>query len=106
MRSLPTRIALVLLVVAVFAGLQLLGGPHPSGTAWALAGAILLGAWLGWALRLAWFYPARLGEAEVLWAAGAPASEVAERLSPASLATGELGYRIHLLQAMAHLSLG
>ncbi len=106
LRSLPIRTALVLLVMAGFAGLQLLGGPHPSWTGWALAGSILLGAWLGWAIRQAWFYPARLGKAEVLWAAGAPASEVAEWLSPASLATGELGYRIHLLQAMAHLSLG
>ena len=106
MRSLPIRMVLALLVLAAFVSLQLLGGPHPSWTAWALACAVLLGAWLGWAVRQVWFYPARLGEAEVLWATGAPASEVAERLSPASLATGELGYRIHLLQAMAHLSLG
>jgi tetratricopeptide (TPR) repeat protein len=93
-------------VVVAFAGLQLLGGPHPFWTGWALAGAILLGAWFGWAFRQAWLYPSLLSRAEVLWAEGAPASQVAECLARASLATGELGYRIHLLRAMAHLSLG
>lgn len=101
-----TRYALALLVLVAFAGVQLLGGPHPSWTGWALAGALLLGAWLGWAFRQAWTYPALLGRAETLWATGAPASLVAEGLARASLATGELGYRIHLLRAMAHLSLG
>ena len=93
-------------MLVAFAGLQLLGGPHPSWTGWALAGAILLGAWCGWAFRQAWIYPAVLGKAEALWADGTPASQVAEGLTRATLATGELGYRIHLLRAMAHLSLG
>ena len=106
MVSLPTRTALALLVVALFAGVQLLGQPHPSWIGWTLAGAVLLGAWLGWAFRQIWIYPALLGKAEASWAAGAPASLVAEGLSRAGLATGELGYRIHLLRAMAHLSLG
>src|SRR5664279_2181276 len=103
---LGTRYALALLVVVAFAGLQMLGGPHPSWTGWALVGALLLGAWFGWAFRQVWLYPSLLSRAEALWATGAPASQVAEYLSRASLATGELGYRIHLLRAMAHLSQG
>jgi tetratricopeptide (TPR) repeat protein/disulfide bond formation protein DsbB len=101
-----TRYALALLVGVAFLGLQLMGGPHPSWTGWVLVGAILLGAWLGWAFRQVWLFPARLSLAEALWASGAPASQVAECLAGATLATGELGYRIHLLRGIAHLSLG
>lgn len=73
---------------------------------WILAGTMASGAWLGWALRQAWRYPGLLHRAESLWAAGAPASEVAGHLSKASLATGELGYRILSLQGLAHAALG
>jgi tetratricopeptide (TPR) repeat protein len=108
MRKVPRNAwyALALLVLLAFLGLQLVGGPHPSWNGWLLAGAIPAGAWVGWAFRQAWIYPSILGKAEALWAEGAPASQVAECLSRASLATGELGYRIHLLRATAHLSLG
>ncbi len=108
MRKFPASAlyALALLVMVLLAVLQLLRGPHPSWTGWVLAGTILLGAWFGWAFRQVWIYPSLLSRAEALWAEGAPASQVAKCLSRASLATGELGYRIHLLRAMAHLSLG
>lgn len=73
---------------------------------WMLAGTLAAGTWLGWAVRQVWIYPAQLARAEIRWAQGAPVSEVAEILAGAPLATGELGYRIHLLRALAHASLG
>lgn len=100
------RTALGLLALGVVAGLLLLGQPHPGWTGWAMAAAVFLGAWLGWSIRQAWINPALLGRAEALWAGGAPASQVAECLARVSLATGELGYRTHLLRATAHFSLG
>ena len=76
------------------------------GSGWVLAATVLLGAWLGWAIRQAWLYPRLLARAEARWAAGAPASDVAALLGDAPLALGELGYRIHLLRSLAHGSLG
>jgi tetratricopeptide (TPR) repeat protein len=73
---------------------------------WMLAGTLALGTWLGWALRQQWRYPPMLRLAEIRWAQGAPASEVAEILSRMNLATGELGYRVNLLRGTAHASLG
>jgi len=73
---------------------------------WRLAGAIVLGTWLGWMVRQLWIYPSNLAHAETRWAEGAPASEVAEILSHVTLATGELGYRVNLLRGAAHASLG
>jgi hypothetical protein len=68
--------------------------------------SVIVGAFSGWAVRQLWLYPRRLQQAERLWAAQAPASEVAEKLSSTTLARGELGYRIGLLRAQAHLALG
>ena len=76
------------------------------GHAWVLCGAALGGAWLGWGVRQAWVYPRALARAEAAWAEGVPASEVAELLLPASLATGEVGHGIHRLLGVAHGSLG
>lgn len=97
---------MALLSLGALVCLQLVDGSHPSWAGWALAGTILVGACCGWAFRQTWIYPSMLGKAEALWASGGPASQVAECLSRASLATGELGYRIHSLRALAHLSLG
>ena len=98
--------ALALLGVGVLSGYLLLGEPASPWTGWLIAGSMVGGAWLGWAVRQTWLYPAVLGKAEELWALGAPASQVAAALARASLATGELGYRIHLLRGTVNLSLG
>lgn len=86
--------------------LSLEGFRRDSGFGWILAATAMAGCWLGWALRQAWIYPAQLARAEAMWGAGEPASAVAECLSRAPLATGELGYRIHLLRSAAHHALG
>ena len=73
---------------------------------WTLPVTLMLGVWLGWAVRQGWIYPPRLARAEARWAAGAPPAEVVAILAGAPLATGELGYRIRLLRGTAHLALG
>jgi tetratricopeptide (TPR) repeat protein len=103
---LPSRAALgtaftVLLIFAALVALQV----EPR-LGWIFLGTALAGTWLGWGLRQAWIYPTLLHRAEARWAEGAPASEVADLLARAPLATGELGYRIRLLQGMAHAALG
>jgi len=94
--------ALVLLVIL----LSLAGFRRDPGFGWILATTAVAGGWLGWVLRQTWIYPARLAQAEAMWGAGEPPSAVAERLSRAPLATGELGYRIGLLRSAAHHALG
>ena len=99
----PVQGALLLLLAALLAGA---GWALGVTSGWALAGSLLMGGWLGWALRQVWIYPGLLARAEARWAASGPASEVAELLAQAPLARGELGYRIHLLLGLAHASLG
>ncbi|NTW84625.1 MAG: tetratricopeptide repeat protein [Holophagaceae bacterium] len=99
----PVLGTLLLLVVALLAGSGWLLG---AGSGWVLAGALVFGGWLGWAIRQVWIYPGLLARAEARWAASAPASEVAELLGRAPLARGELGYRIRLLRGLANASLG
>ncbi len=99
----PAQGALLLLLALLLAGSGWVLGAD---SGWVLAGALLLGAWLGWSIRQVWIYPGLLARAEDRWAASAPASEVAELLGRAPLARGELGYRIHLLAGLAHASLG
>lgn len=108
MTKVPPRLrpllGLLLVFLALFLSVE--GFRREPRFGWVLAGTILLGAWLGWALRQVFLYPGRLVRAEARWAQGAPASEVAEILAGASLATGELGYRILLLKSQAHGALG
>ena len=101
--SRPVQGALLLLLAVLLAGAGWVMG---AGSGWVLAGAMVLGGWLGWAVRQVWIYPGLLARAEARWAASGPASEVAELLGRAPLARGELGYRIHLLLGLAHASLG
>ena len=101
--SLPNlRTLLILLVILLI----LVGYRQDPRFGWTLPVTLMLGVWLGWAVRQGWIYPPRLARAEARWAAGAPAEEVAAILAGAPLATGELGYRIRLLRGAAHLSLG
>jgi tetratricopeptide (TPR) repeat protein len=99
----PILGALLLLLAALLA---VAGFREEPRFGWYLIGAMVTGTWLGWALRQLWLYPRRLARAEARWAEGAPASEVAELLSSTPLATGELGYRLHLLRGLAHAALG
>ena len=101
--SRPIQGILLLLLAILLAGTGWVMG---AGSAWLLVGALVLGGWLGWALRQVGIYPGLLARAEARWAASAPASEVAELLGRAPLARGELGYRIHLLRGLAHASIG
>lgn len=101
-----TRFALGLMILGLLAAILLQGGPQPGWTALLLAGTIVLGAWLGWLIRQVWIYPSLLRRAQALWATHGPASEVADLLEGASLATGELGRQIHLLMGYAHFTLG
>lgn len=98
--------ALGLLLILLAALLALEGFRREPGFGWIFLATVAAGSWLGWALRQAWIYPARLSQAEALWGAGEPASAVAECLFRAPLATGELGYRVHLLRSAAHQALG
>lgn len=100
------RLALALLPVPLAILLSIEGFRTEPDFGWILAGTAFAGLWLGWGLRQVWIYPARLARAEARWAAGGPASEVAGILAAAPLATGELGYRIHLLRSAAHEALG
>jgi len=106
MTKVSLRPALGILLILLMVLLSLEGFRRDPSFGWILPLAAVVGAWLGWALRQAWVYPARLARAETMWAAGEPASAVVECLSRAPLATGELGYRIHLLRSSAHQSLG
>lgn len=106
MLSARLRPVLGLLLILVVVVLSLEGFRQEPRFGWILAGTLLIGVWLGWAIRQVWIYPALLARAEILWSAGEPASAVAECLDRAPLATGELGYRIHLLRSAAHQALG
>lgn len=53
-----------------------------------------------------WILPRTLRKAEVSWDSGSPASETADLLYPAHFASGELGYRIHLLLGRARFAQG
>ncbi|WP_257311811.1 tetratricopeptide repeat protein [Geothrix fuzhouensis] len=102
--SLRPALGTLLILLAVFLSVE--GFRRDPAFGWILPVAVVAGAWVGWALRQTWVYPARLAQAEALWAAGDPASAVAERLAQAPLATGELGYRIRLLRSVANQALG
>ena len=68
---------------------------------------LILAALVAWHwIRIAWIFPRALRRAEVLMDGGGLASEAADILHPARFATGELGYRAHLLMGRAHFSLG
>lgn len=56
--------------------------------------------------QMNWLFPRALRRAEVLMDRGGSASESVKILRSARSATGELGYRVHLLMARAHFSLG
>lgn len=94
----------LLLLLALFLSLE--GFRLEPRFGWFLAATLVVGGWLGWVLRQAWLFPATLARAETRWAAGEPASAIAEELARATLATGELGYRIHLLRSAVHQDLG
>ncbi|HEY3400776.1 MAG TPA: hypothetical protein VGK03_09115 [Geothrix sp.] len=106
MKKVSFRFALGILLILLVALLSLEGFRRDPDFGWILPLTLMAGTWLGWALRQAWIYPARLAQAEAMWAAGEPASAVAECLAQAPLATGELGYRIRLLRSAAHHALG
>ena len=108
MNRLPlfTRLALALLMLVGFMLLLAQDGPHPGRITLWVIGTAVLGAWLGWGVRQVWIYPRRLRKAQALWATHRPASEVADMLEGASLATGELGRQVHLLMGHAHFALG
>ncbi len=106
MKKVSLRLALGTLLILLVVLLSVEGFRRDPTFGWVLPVAAVAGAWLGWALRQTWVYPARLSQAEALWAAGGPASAVAERLAQAPLATGELGYRIRLLRSSANQALG
>lgn len=103
-------------ILAILAGLcalwillaQILADPPLRLQVWPavlVALAITAGSgWVGWAVRQAWFFPATLQKAEVLWASGCPPEGVETLLNGALLARGELGYRIHLLRGRALLA--
>lgn len=95
---------LLLLLLALFLALE--SSRLEPGFGWVLAATVGVGGWAGWAFRQAWLWPVTLARAEARWAAGEPASTVAEELAPASGARGEVGYRIHLLRSAAHQALG
>lgn len=69
-------------------------------------GACLLGAVLGVLFRIFVVEAPSLARAEVLWATRAPAAEVLAMVGPASVARGELGYRLALLRGRAKWALG
>ncbi|WP_279342963.1 tetratricopeptide repeat protein [Geothrix paludis] len=106
MKKVSVRPILGTLLIALMLLLSLEGFRRDPRFGWILPLTVLAGAWLGWAIRQAWLYPPRLARAEAMWAAGEPASAVAECLSRAPLATGELGYRVRLLRSAAHQALG
>ncbi len=93
---LAALVALILLLALVgeSAGLEM--------TALVLATGLLVGKWI----QSRWYFPGVLRQAEVLWDEGAAPSAVAARLAGARQAHGELGYRVHLLLARAHLAQG
>ncbi len=97
------------LVVAALMAL-VLSAPPPgmsSGvTLLTLLGASLLGGTLGVAVRVHGVESPRLARAEALWATQAPASEVLAMVGPASVARGEVGYRLALLRARSRWALG
>lgn len=100
------RLILGALLILLAVLMSFLGFMQEPRFGWILGGTLILGTWMGWAIRQVWIYPAKLARAEAAWAGGAPASEVAEILAGVPLATGELGYRIHLLRSAAHHALG
>lgn len=100
------RLASAILLILLVLFLALEGFRQGPAFGWLLAATLMMGTWLGWVLRQAWIYPPVLARAEAQWAALEAASTVAEGLSRATLATGELGYRIHLLLSAAHQALG
>ncbi|WP_243304484.1 tetratricopeptide repeat protein [Geothrix oryzisoli] len=102
--SLRPTVGILLIVLMVLLSLE--GFRRDPAFGWLLPPTVMAGIWLGWALRQVWIYPARLARAEAMWAAGEPASAVAECLARAPLATGELGYRIRLLRSLADQALG
>jgi len=106
MKKVSLRPAVGILLVVLMVLLSLEGFRRDPAFSWILPLTAMAGAWLGWALRQAWIYPTRLARAEALWAAGEPASAVAECLSRTPLATGELGYRIRLLRSLTDQALG
>jgi tetratricopeptide (TPR) repeat protein len=106
MKKVSLRPTLGTLLILLLILLSLEGFRRDPAFGWILPVTAVVGAWLGWALRQTWLYPARMTQAEAMWAAGEPASAVAERLSQAPLATGELGYRIRLLRSAANQALG
>jgi tetratricopeptide (TPR) repeat protein len=106
MMKAPLRPALGALLILLLVLLSVEGFRLSPAFGWILPLTVIAGAWLGWALRQAWIYPAQLARAEAMWAAGEPASAVAECLDRTPLATGELGYRIRLLRSAADLALG
>ena len=75
-----------------------------SNLGWAGLGAALASFAAGAWIRRRFFDLPKLRKAEAAWAAGAPASEVADLLPPAG--GGELGRQIHLLRGRAFMALG
>jgi tetratricopeptide (TPR) repeat protein len=76
------------------------------GTLLLLGGAGLVGAGLGIAVRVLALEAPRLARAEALWATRAPAGEVLAMVGSASVARGEIGYRLALLRGRARWALG
>ncbi|MBP1626616.1 MAG: Tetratricopeptide repeat [Holophagaceae bacterium] len=89
------------LALGIIAVIRELGIPWTAGL-----GVAILGAWIGLAFRQAWVYPRHLHTAESLWREGAAGPLALEALEKASLARGELGYRIQLLRSLVYLEMG
>lgn len=53
-----------------------------------------------------WVLPRILKKAEIRWNSKAPGSDIADLLGSNRFATGEIGYRIHLLMGRAHFAQG
>ena len=68
----------------------------------ALLAVLVAGRWI----HFHWILPRALRKAEVSWDSSSPASETADLLHSAHFASGELGYRIHLLRGRARLAQG
>ena len=94
---------LLLLLTALILLMAISGGSVGiERTSWAVMIGLVAGRWI----QNQWIFPGKFRRAELLWDGGAPASEVTSSLRQATFATGELGYRIHLLLGRTYFAQG
>lgn len=88
----------------------MISAPPPGLSPWellfTLVGACGVGGALGVAVRIHAQEAPSLARGEVLWATQAPPSEVLAQIGRASVARGELGYRLALLRGRARWAMG